>query len=167
MEKIARKIEELLEEKLFLYQKLQSILEQEKIYIVNMDIDSLWITVSQKKSLILGIEDARQKIIHLLGKDALDPDKDTQSFNLTSVIKWMAVSSEKKAELEKIYLAVNTCKKEITRLASDNKNYIHESLGIIHSVFSTVLEDADKKGYNPSGTALHNNGKNRLIHAQV
>ncbi len=167
MEKIARKIEELLEEKLFLYQELQSILEQEKTYIVKMDIDSLWVTVSQKKSLILRIEDARQKIIHLLGKESLDPDKDTQSFNLTSVIKWMAVSSEKKAELEKIYLAVNTCKKEITRLASDNKDYIHESLGIIDSVFSTVLEDAEKKGYTPSGTALHNNGKNRLIHAQV
>jgi flagellar biosynthesis/type III secretory pathway chaperone len=167
MEKNARKIEELLEEKLFLYQELQSILEQEKRYIVKMDVDSLWVTVSQKKSLILRIEDARQKIIHLLGKESLGPDKDTQSFSMTSVIKWMAVSSEKKAELEKIYLAVNTCKKEITRLASDNKNYIHESLSIIDSVFSTVLEDAEKKGYTPSGTALHNNGKNRLIHAQV
>ncbi len=167
MEKIAQKIEKLLEEKLFLYQELQSILEQEKTHIVNIDVDSLWVTVSQKKSLILRIEDARQKIIHLLGKESLGPDRDTQSFNLTSVIKWMAVSPEKKAKLEKIYLAVNTCKKEIARLASDNKNYILESLGIINSVFSTVLEDADKKGYNPSGTASHNNGKNRLIHAQV
>lgn len=166
MEKIARKIEELLEEKFFLYQKLQSILEQEKTYIVNMDVDSLWITVSQKKSLILGIEDARQKIIHLLGKESLAPDN-LQSFNLTSAIKWMAVSSEKKADLEKIYLAVNTCKKEIARQASDNKDYIHESLGIIHSVFSTILGDVEKKGYTPSGTSLHNNGKNRLIHAQV
>jgi hypothetical protein len=132
-----------------------------------MDIDSLWVTISQKKTMILKIEDARQKIIHLLGKESLGPDRDPQSFNLTSAIKWMAISSEKKAELEKIYLAVNTCKKEIARLASGNKNYIHESLGIINSVFSTVLEDADKKGYNPSGTALHDTGKNRLIHAQV
>jgi flagellar biosynthesis/type III secretory pathway chaperone len=167
MEKIARKIEELLEEKLVSYQKLQSILEQEKTYIVNMDIDSLWVTVSQKKSLILRIEDAKQKIIHLLGREPLGRERDPQSFNLTSVIKWMAISSEKKAELEKSYLAVNTCKKEIARLASGNKNYIHESLGVINSVFSTILEDADKKGYNPSGTALHNNGTNRLIHAQV
>jgi len=166
MEKIAQKIEKLLEKKLFLYQELQSVLEQEKTHIVNMDIDSLWSTISQKKNLILSIEDARQKIIHLLGKESLAPDN-LQSFNLTSVIKWMAVSSEKKSELEKIYLAVSTCKKEIARLASDNKNYIHESLGIINSVFSTVLEDADKKGYNPSGTASHTNGTNRLIHAQV
>jgi flagellar biosynthesis/type III secretory pathway chaperone len=166
MEKIAQKIEKLLEEKLFLYQELQSILEQEKTYIVNMDIDSLWDTISQKKNLILRIEDARQNIIHLLGKATSGPET-LQSFNLTAVIKWMAVSPEKKAELEKIYLAVNTCKKEIARLASDNKSYIHESLGIINSVFSTVLEDAGKKGYNPSGTVLHNNGKNRLIHAQV
>ena len=41
MEKIAHKIEKILEEKLFLYQELQSVLEQEKTYIVNMDIDSL------------------------------------------------------------------------------------------------------------------------------
>jgi hypothetical protein len=167
MEKIAQKIEKLLEEKLVLYQELQTVLEQEKTYIVNMDVDSLWVTISQKKTMILKIEDVRQKIIRLLGKEFPDPDKDTQFFNLTSLIKWMAISSEKKADLEKKYLAVNTCKKEITRLASDNKNYIHESLGIIDSVFSTILEDADKKGYNPSGTALHNTGKNRLIHAQV
>lgn len=166
MEKIAHKIERLLQKKLSLYQELQSILELEKTYVVDMDIDSLWVTISKKKSLVSAIENVKQEIIRLLGQGYSGLDTDAP-FNLSGVIKMMAVSSEKKAELKKIHLAVNTCKKEIARQASDNKNYIHEYLTVIDGVFSTVLEGADKKGYTHSGTVLHDNGKNRLLHAQV
>ena len=167
MEKIAHKIERLLQKKLSLYQELQSILELEKTYVVDMDIDSLWVTISKKKSLVLAIENVKQEIICLLSQGYSGLNMDAEPFSLSYVIKLLNVSSEKKAELEKLHLAVNTCKKEIARQASDNKNYIHEYLNIINGVFSTVLEGADKKGYNHSGTVLHDNGKNRLLHAQV
>ena len=167
MEKIAHKIERLLQKKLSLYQELQSILELEKTYVVDMDIDSLWVTISQKKSLVSAIENVKQEIICLLGQGYSGLNTDAEPFNLSYVIKMTAVSSEKKAELKKIHLAVNTCKKEIARQAADNKNYIHEYLTVIDGVFSTVLEGTDKKGYTHSGTVLHDNGKNRLLHAQV
>ena len=56
MEKIADRIEPLLQQKLALYQELQSILEEEKNHVVSMDVSSLWVTISKKKSLILRIE---------------------------------------------------------------------------------------------------------------
>ena len=48
MEKIADRIEPLLQQKLALYQELQSILEEEKNHVVSMDVSSLWVTISKK-----------------------------------------------------------------------------------------------------------------------
>nr|NJM03818.1 flagellar protein FlgN [Desulfobacula sp.] len=115
--KIAHKIEELLQEKLSLYQELQRILELEKTYVVKMDIDSLWVTISQKKALALAIEDIRQNIIRVLGGSS--PSTDDKAPGLSRMIR--RVLPEKRAELEKIHLAIDTCKKEIARQASDNK----------------------------------------------
>ena len=70
-------------------------------------------------------------------------------------------------ELRKINLAVTTCKKQIARLAYENKNYINEYLAIIDGVFSTVLDTADKKQYSNSGTVLKNDDKNLLINTEV
>lgn len=167
MEKFADRIEQLLEEKLSLYKKLQRILEMEKTYVVDMDLDSLWITISKKKSLVLSIEYIRQKIICLFDEIYSGLKIDAQSFSLSYVINVLNVSSEKKAELKQIHLAINTCKKEITRQALDNKNFTNEYLTIIDGIFSTVLDTADKKGYNNSGTVLKKDGKNRLINAEV
>lgn len=165
MEKIAHKIEQLLQEKLSLYQELQRILELEKTHVVNMDVDSLWVTISQKKSLALAIEDIKQNIIRILGGSPAGPDTDDKAPGLSRMIR--RVSPEKRAELEKIHLAIDTCKKGIARQASDNKNYIQESLSVIDGIFSTVLDTAEKKGYTRSGNVFQDSGRNRLIHAQV
>ncbi len=167
MEKHADKTEQLLLEKLSLYQDLQRILEEEKEHVVSMDVDSLWVTISKKKLLVQGIEDIRLKIFSLFGEIYSDLNMDTPPFSLTQIIQILNVSSEKKAGLKKIHLAIVTCKNEITRQASENKNFINEFLAIIDGIFSTVLESKDKSSYNHSGSVLKNNGKNRLINAEV
>lgn len=167
MEKFAYKIEHLLLEKLSLYEKLQTIFEEEKTYVIDMEIDSLWVTISKKKSLALSIESVRQKIIFLFDQTYSGLNMDTQPFSLSYMIKIMNVPSEKRMELRKINLAVTTCKKQIARLAYENKNYINEYLAIIDGVFSTVLDTTDKKQYSNSGTVLKNDDKNLLINTEV
>lgn len=167
MEKFADRLEQLLQEKLTLYRELQSVLEEEKNYVVSMDVDSLWVTISKKKTLVYRIENIKQRIISLFGEIYSGLNVDTPSFSLTHLIKPLNVSSEKKAGLKKIYLAIDTCKKEITRQASDNKNFINEFLIIIDGIFSTVLDSKDNSSYNHSGSVLKNSGKNRLINAEV
>ena len=167
MEKFAGKMERLLQEKLFLYQELLNILEEEKSYIVDMEIDSLWGTISRKKSLALNIESVGQKIFSLFDEIYSSLNIDAQSFNLSHMIKIMNVSSEKRAGLRKINLAINTCKKEIAILASENKNFINEYLAIIDGVFSTVLDTPNEEKYNHSGTVLKNDGKSYLINTEV
>jgi len=167
MEKITDKIERLLQEKLSLYQKLQSLLELEKTHVIGMDVDSLWITVSQKKTLTKQIETIRQRIISLFSETHSSLTVDTPSFSLTSLIKTLNVSSETKADLKKIIFSIHTCKEEIIQRASENKNFINEYLTIIDGIFGTLLDIADKKGYGHSGTMLKTSGKNCLIHAEV
>ena len=167
MEKITDRIEQLLQEKLSLYRELQSLLELEKNHVVAMNVDSLWVTVSQKKLLTKHIETTRQRIISLFGETHSVLNTDTPSFSLSSLIKTLNVSSEKKAELKKIIFSIHACKEEITQRASENKNFINEYLTIINGIFGTILDIADKKGYGHSGTMLKTSGKNYLIHAEV
>lgn len=167
MEKIADRIESLLQQKLALYQELQSILEEEKNHVVSMDVSSLWVTISKKKSLILRIEYIRQNIISLLGDTYSNLNTSFGSFDLLSTVKLLTVSPEKKGELKRTVFSINTCKKEITLRASENKNFINEHLTIIDGIFSTLWDGKDKNGYNPSGSVLKNGGKQRLIHAEV
>lgn len=51
MEKLACKVKNMLEEKLSLFQELKFIFQKEKDCIVNIDIDSLWETIKQKKEI--------------------------------------------------------------------------------------------------------------------
>ena len=66
MEKIAHKVNDMLEEKLCFYKELQNVLEEEKGYLIDMDVDSLWKTIARKKQITLKIKAIRQQIINLL-----------------------------------------------------------------------------------------------------
>lgn len=167
MEKFADKVGNLLEEKLFLYKKLQSILEKEKHYIIDMDIDCLWETIAQKKQIVLKLEPLTQKMLNLLEKRAGELSMDCTSFNLSDFIKKMPVSLKIKSRLSKIKLALETCKKSVSALALGNKRYLNESLVVIDDIFSMVVDIVDKKQYNNSGNISENKGKNRLINAEV
>lgn len=167
MEKFAYKIEQLLQEKLSLYEKLQNILEEEKKNVVDMDVDSLWVTVSRKKSLVLSIDDVKQKIIGLFDETYSGLNMEAKFFSLAYIIKIMNVSPEKRDELRKINLAITACKREIGRQTFENKKFINEYLAIIDGVFSTVVNATDKKQYGNYGTVLKNDGRNRLINTEV
>ena len=156
-EKFAYKIEELLQKKKKLYKKLYNTLEKEKNYIVDIDVDSLWSTISRKKSLILSIECIRQEIACLFNETHSSLNLNDQIFRLSNVIKAMNFSSEKKAEIERLRLEINTIKSDIASRSFENKNFINKYLSIVDGVFSTVLNIEDEKEYNNSGTVLNNN----------
>ncbi len=165
-EKFANKIESLLQKKKKIYKKLYNTLEKEKIYIVDIDVDSLWGTISRKNSLVLSIECIRQEIVCLFNEIHSSLNLNDQIFRLSNVIKAMNCSSEKKAEIEKLRLEINTIKSDIASRSFENKNFINKYLSIVDGVFSTVLNREDEKEYNNSGTVLNNN-VSRLISAEV
>ena len=167
MEKIAHKVENMLEEKISFYKELQSILEEEKGYIVSMDVDSLWKTIAPKKQIALQLKIIMQQIVDLLEKRAVELGMDYASFGLSDFIKKMPVSREIKSKLRNSKLALETCKKTVSTLASANQKYIKESLVVIDDIFSMAVNTANEKEYNNSGSLLENKEKNNLINAEV
>ncbi len=167
MEKLADRIEKILEETLALYRVLQGVLEQEKGYIVEMAVDSLWETIARKKQIALKLEELRQKMQALLEKRAAELNMDIEIFKVADFIKKMPDSEEIKSKLRKMRLDLETYKIEVVSLAAANKKYIDEHLSVINDIFSLFVETAHKKQYNNSGNLLEKKEKNRLIHAEV
>ncbi|MDA3791459.1 MAG: flagellar protein FlgN [Desulfobacula sp.] len=167
MEKFAREVKDILEEKLSLYKELQSVLEKEKIYIVDMDVDSLWKIIALKKQIVLKLERLGQETANLLEKRAAELSMDSRSFVLSDFIKKMPVSRKIKSKLSNMKLALETCRKTVSVLASANKKYIRESLVVIDDIFSMAVNNVHKKEYNNSGSLLANKEKTSLFDAEV
>ncbi len=167
MEKFTEKIKGMLREKLALYQELLGLLETEKKYIIEMDVEELWTVTGQKKELAAAIEKLIKKILELFKTQSSQVNMDAQSFQLSKIISALPVSLKSKSELKKIGLAIKVCKEEISLLAIRNKRYITEYLSVIDDIFSTAVNSTDKKQYSHSGHIIAARDKHHLINAEV
>ncbi len=167
MEILADTIENLLNNELVLYKELQSILEKEKRYIVDMDIDSLWKTVAQKQQIAMELESLNKKMVKLLKTRAVELSMDSSSLQLSDYIKKLPVSQKVKSKLRTIKLGLETYKKNVSILWLANKTYISESLAVINNIVSTVVDKVNKEQYNNCGNLLENKEKKRFISAEV
>ncbi|MCP4673615.1 MAG: flagellar protein FlgN [Desulfobacula sp.] len=167
MEKLAWTIEDLLEKELALYKELQNILEQEKHYIVDMDVDSLWKTIVEKKQIALKLESMDKKIFNLLEKRSAALSMESKTLKLSDFILKLPVSRKIKSKLRRIKLGLETYKENVSTLALANKTYINESLAVINNIFSVVVEKVNQEQYNNCGNILENREKKRFISAEV
>lgn len=162
MEKIAGTIPELLEKELELYKTLQAVIEQEKAYIIDMDIEGLWASVDRKKELMEAIEKIREGIRGML------PDAGAkEGLTMTGIVGRLPLKLAEKARLKTLGFAVDACKKEITRLARENKKYITEYLSVIDGIFSTVVSLKNRDQYGNRGTVTRPKDQPPLIRARV
>ena len=167
MEILACTIEDLLEKELSLYKELQSILEKEKSHIVDMDIDSLWETVAQKKQIVLKLEPLGKRMHKLIEDRSAELSIKNTSFNLSDFIDKLPVTRKIKSKFRKIKFGLETYKKNVSILALANKTYINDSLSVISDIVSTVVDTANRQQYNNSGSLLKNKEKKRFISAEV
>ena len=167
MEILACTIEELLEEELALYKELQSILEKEKHYIVDMDIDCLWETTAQKKQIILKLAPIDKKVHKLMEQRAVELSMKSRSLKLSDFIEKLPVARKIKSRLRKIKLGLETYKNSVSTLGLANKTYIIESLSIINDIVSTIVEKVNREQYNNAGSLLEKKETKRFISAEV
>ena len=167
MELLAEAIEELLEKELFLYKELQTILEKEKLYIVDMDISCLWEIIARKKQIVLQLEPLNKKVINILEQRSVQLNVDKSSLKLSGFIKKLPVSQKIKSKLKIIKLDLETYKKRVSILAAKNKKYIDESLSVMSSILDAIVDTANREQYNHKGLLLENGEKKRLISAEV
>lgn len=167
MENFACAIENMLQEKLLLYQELKKIFEQEKKYIVDMNVDSLWETLERKKQLALEILGIRERIFSLFEEKKLSLNMQASAFSLSQVINSLPLPVKTKSGLKKVKVKLETLKKEITALASENKRYTNEYLSVIDGIFATIIGTENKKAYNNTGKVFTDNSVKTLLRVEV
>ncbi len=158
MEKIAG----LFEEKLKLYTSLKDVVEQEKAYIVDMDLEGVWASVERKKELAGAIEEIQGEI------KALVPQGQARTgFSLSGMVDTLPLTLKEKSGLRKIGVGVDACKREISLIAQKNKQYLTEYLSVIDGIFSTVVNRSSLDQYGNSGGMRPSTDQAPLIEAKV
>jgi len=167
MEKFADKLEDMFQEKLLVYKELRKIVEQEKKYITDIEVDSLWKMTNRKKQLASEIEQIREKILCLLGENNISFNMESNGFNISHVINCLPFPPKIKSNLEKIKVKLDIVKKELTGIASENKRYTNEYLSVINGIFVTITGSENRELYTNAGMVLDDKAKKHLIRAEV
>ena len=167
MEDFTLDIENMLEKKLVLYKQLNGLLKEEREFIVNIDIDSLWKTAELKKKTAAKIQDLKENIFLYLKTRFNLNDISITSFSISYLIRTIHLPESFKIKLKKIKLAIENEKNELAQVAFENKKYVQEYLCIIDDVMSVAVENSRHAQYDLSGTMPGTPNSNHLIHAQV
>ncbi len=167
MEKFACEIENMLQEKLLIYKELKKIVEQEKNYIVDMNVDSLWEMAGQKKQLASEIVQIRGRIISLFQENKIDLNMAENAFSLSQIVNCLPVPANIKSDVKNIKVKLEIVKEELTGLVSENKRYTNEYLSVIHGIFATITGDEKKEAYNNAGKVLTEGFRKTLLRVEV
>ena len=167
MEKFSGTLEDLFQDKLLIYQELKTIIEEERDYISALDVDSLWKMAERKKQLALQIEDRRSRIIDLIQKHRMPIEMTVGTFNTTRIIQEYPVPEKFKFGLKSLNVQLNTVKKEITVLGTNNRQFVNEHLSIVDGIFATITGVENGKRYNRNGMVYNNPDDKPLIRAAV
>ena len=167
MEKFTAKIRSLLQDKLLYYQKLKTVIEEEKKYVVEMNVEKMWKTIAQKKELTTEIEGVIQEIKGLFETHLFPLQSDSETFQLSRAIEKIPTSPKARADLKAVCFSINACKEDISLLAKENKRYVAEYLSVIDGIFSTVVNFKRKSQYSHSGQMVSGKDNVSLINAEV
>jgi len=167
MEKFACEIEKLLQNKLLLYKELKKIVEQEKIHIVDMNVDSLWKITDRKKLLASEIVQIREQILSLIEEEKVSLDMEANTFSLSQTINCLPFPIKEKSDLKKSILKLEIVKEELAGLASENKRYTNEYLAVIKGIFVTIRDTGNEEAYNDAGKVLTEGSRKTLIRVEV
>ncbi len=167
MKKFACGVEDMLKQKLILYCELVSVMEKERDYIINMDIESLWSVCVDKKKIIANIGVLRKDILNLIKRDSFLSHEDITCSSLVQIIGKIPFSSKVKSKLDELVVEINLKKDELNVLSSENKGYVNEYLTVINDVMSTIVEFSNDRHYTSAGSSRVIAGSNHFINAEV
>lgn len=167
MEKFAHRFEAMLRDLLLVYKDLKKKFEQEKKFIMDMDVDSIWKITHQKRQFALKIEQTRENILSLLEENNVLLDRELRPFSLSHIINSLAFPVRVKSDLKKIKVELDMVKSELASMASENKRYVNEYLSVIDGVFATIIGSDNKEKYNKAGRILKDKTQKYLIRAEV
>ncbi len=166
MEKFARKIEQLIYQKKTLYEKLQAQFVEEKKHVAQMNIDGLWETTAEKKSLAMSIEAIRHEITSLFNEQYSGLDMDVAEMALFDIVQRISLSAEEQTRLNQTVASIRDLKRHIRVLADENQKFVSEYLSVIDGIFSTITNAGRKEQYSRNGMLSKKTETTHLIRAE-
>lgn len=167
MENFTANIESLLNEKLSLYRQLNDLVREERDYIVNIDVDSLWKSAEKKKQIAGDIQKIKDRIMSSIENGFGINDLDANSLSLSYLLRIVPVETDQKKRLRQLKLAIDAEKNELEQAASDNKHYVQEYLMVIDDIMSVAVNTPNENQYSHTGNISQAKASNCLIHAEV
>jgi hypothetical protein len=114
------------------------------------------------------VELLRYQIVDTLSKKYSGVQIKPDSFSLSKVIQYLKVPPEKFSQFQKLIIAINTIKDDISRQARENSKFINDNLSVINGIVSTIMDSKEKEDeYNPSGNVLKHDNNKRLLSMKV
>ncbi len=136
MKNFADNIKDLFNKKLLLYRDLEQIIRQEREYIAESNIDSLWEISLSKQELVSKIEQIRHNILTILSKASIVHDMDVSSFSLNKIFSLMPAELGEKTKSFRIPLIA--IKDKIYNLSGENKEFVEKYLETINELVEII-----------------------------
>ncbi len=158
---------EMLGHKLACYCKLISVMEKEKAYIIDMDIEALWKTCTAKQNIVKDISAGKKEIFNLIKEHYSLSDSDTDETGLLHIIRRLPIPEQFRFELIRLISDINLKKDELHMLSCENGKYVSDYLEVINDVMSTIVGFSTDRHYTCSGADGEASMPNCFINAEV
>jgi hypothetical protein len=135
---IVEYLEELICRKILRYHDLYHCLESEKAYLIDLNVDHLWVISREKEEICKDIKGIREELFSVLSGST--HREFTQLKQLLDVLP-----RNNRSRFEELLYTINRLKGEIEALRKENMIYINESLRFLDEMISVITGEAQPK----------------------
>ncbi len=153
-------IEELIYNKILLYDDLLHCFMEERDSLININLDKLWRISKEKTEICSKIENIRLEIISTVSKDA-----NRKEFDLNSIPDLAPL--ERKPKFHKLFIRLIRLKTEIDALRKENMSFMDESLRFLDEMVSIITGEATARIVYNNKRYLSKPGTNILLSREV
>jgi flagellar biosynthesis/type III secretory pathway chaperone len=144
-ERIIQALENLIYEKIILYNDLLRCLEKERETLIKIDMDDLWEISKEKEEICSRISVVREEII-----STLDLEMDLEDYRPSRILEFIPRTG--RARFQQSYVRLFDLKSEIEAIRKENMILINDSLQFLDEMMSVITgNDKSKMIYKDDG----------------
>ena len=145
---IVQSIEQMINNKIQLYNDLFHCFKQERDFLINIDLDKLWSISREKEQICKKIYSVRQKIAFALDpmiKQKTNNKNGNSKFDVNQILD--LIPRESKSVFHNSFLKLNGLKREIEKFKKENMDFINDSLRFLDDLMIIITGADESNGY--------------------
>jgi flagellar biosynthesis/type III secretory pathway chaperone len=153
-------LENLIYEKIILYNDLLHCLKKERETLIKIDLDDLWQISKEKEDICSRISRLRREIISIL-----DPEMDFNDYQPSRILGF--IPKENRAEFQQSYVRLINLKMEIEAIRKENMILIDDSLQLLDEMVSVITGDNQGRMIYKRDGHIRKTGNQMLLSREV